>query len=809
MEQTRALTIDVPELEVLASEEGTRLKMKGFETVGDLGDPGLIRRVYRFVLPPNVERSSIHVEVESMKEKSVSLRNPLRPVLAHSEKDQKGDIRVQKRADGKKMVQGRNAEIFGVDRFFPESNVGSLGLSKFRSWNVLHIPVHPVRYNDSKGTLAVVEQLSLRIHFVQQGQAHVPFAQDSEIEALIQEEGLQVGVNLVRDFNVRADRVIPLDGLDYLIVTANAIDEDREENGLQDFVNHKQRLGYQVRVETVEDIESSYVSGDRASKIRSYIKTMYRVYGIRYVLLVGNPDPSAGDSGDTLSDESVVPMWVTSTGAGTVLSDMPYAELDEDWDLDGDGRISESWTETGYPDLMVGRLAPVGGYIDDIYESFSSRTEIVPREEKLRSVFEKWIRYDTELDKSWRYKMLGFASWMFGSGRENGAWSLDAAIREIESDHPDFYHYSVYQDATPWGVSDIFFDGVSDPEASAFLYGTGTFSVTGDALSTAYVSWTENGPYGIVGWVGHGSWSTVTVGGGSTRDGLALDRDWIYDPDGLAAGFGIQDEKPAVVYSSSCSNLSTGFGASSRVNQLQRWSNLAVSLQYRGAVCVVASTDLQWMGLGEDPVFGKAAWYQNEFLIGVADGRSFGRVFRAMKREVQSDPDATTAHTTEYRNHLLRTWNGLTLLGDPSQKLFLNTSLFADDVCDMGFGNDRISRATGLTSKPFGVLKGSRRYQVKDAVAKDDDWYVVRCLGVGKKSIEITLGYNQRLGELDVEILDGARNPIEVTRKSGESGITYTSTSDVVARVLYVRVAPQNHINEYDLDIRIKERGVR
>lgn len=122
-------------------------------------------------------------------------------------------------------------------------------------------------------------------------------------------------------------------GADYAIITTNAILANSVNLGK--FIMLKQAFGYSVRVVTETDFEalSGQAPNGRAEKIRQWLKDNYQAMGIKYVLLIGNPDPE-------LDDIPMKRFWPGYDWPNEVQRDYPtdmyYANLNCNWDLDGD-----------------------------------------------------------------------------------------------------------------------------------------------------------------------------------------------------------------------------------------------------------------------------------------------------------------------------------------------------------------------------------------------------------------------------------------------------------------------------------------
>ena len=133
------------------------------------------------------------------------------------------------------------------------------------------------------------------------------------------------------------------DSFDYIIITTEDLESSITSSS---FIQWKESLGFNIKIVCITDSEINNQQGDDLqAKIRNFLREYYPVWGIEYVLIVGDhetipmkycyPDPSnhkntAGTVGGN---------------GGDVPTDYYYADLtsaDEDsWDLDGDGYYGE------------------------------------------------------------------------------------------------------------------------------------------------------------------------------------------------------------------------------------------------------------------------------------------------------------------------------------------------------------------------------------------------------------------------------------------------------------------------------------
>jgi len=176
----------------------------------------------------------------------------------------------------------------------------------------------------------------------------------------------------------------------YVIITTNAI-ADSETVNLTDFVTHKGTRGFSVHLVTEDDFGGGL--GDTAAEnIRGWLQSNYEEYDIEYVLLIGNPDANNTEPNDS------VPMKHLLVRTP---SDMYYADLTGNWDLDEDGYYGvwpDDFGEGGVnldSDVFVGRIPC---YMSD------------PNwEDDLSGILTKIIAYQSEDDPNalaWRKNVL-------------------------------------------------------------------------------------------------------------------------------------------------------------------------------------------------------------------------------------------------------------------------------------------------------------------------------------------------------------------------------------------------------------------
>jgi len=149
---------------------------------------------------------------------------------------------------------------------------------------------------------------------------------------------------------------------------------------LQPLVEHKNSIGTSTLLKTVEEIYSEYNGRDKPEQIKYFIKDIFDILGIKYVLLVGGLKSmiyaTRRDDANQGTKDWYVPVRYTNLfDGGSVqdpgyISDLYYADLYDGygnfstWDSNENDIFGE-WTSFAggkdvidlYPDVFVGRLA--------------------------------------------------------------------------------------------------------------------------------------------------------------------------------------------------------------------------------------------------------------------------------------------------------------------------------------------------------------------------------------------------------------------------------------------------------------------
>lgn len=235
---------------------------------------------------------------------------------------------------------------------------------------------------------------------------------------------------------------------------------------LSSFVAWKTTLGFDVFVESLEDICEQFPTGDGPTRVRDFIKASYIENSTDYILLVGDADVVP-------VREVVDPAAGPGLDNGTEPTDLYYECLDGTWDANGNGLYGELDDEVDLmPELMVGRIP-------------------VKTPEQARSVLAQIIRYEQNPEPGdWFNDFMIIANDCFGIG--DGPVMTEALLNQrylYDSFFDVFRFYSTDNSLTTENVVSRINSGVSIID----FFDHGAYDQWSGALWTSDVEGLTNG----------------------------------------------------------------------------------------------------------------------------------------------------------------------------------------------------------------------------------------------------------------------------------------------------------------------------
>jgi len=358
--------------------------------LSDTGEPRIPWKVITVMLPPDAELLSVTCRIERPGLEGIAGTWQVEPMPPIATRDENG-YEIVVWPENKRIVDGRDADIYDRDAFWPEEQVRLMGTGKLRKWRLAEIAIPLVRYNPVRGWLMRLTEAGITVDFQRKARTPDTDRPDpigrSRVQRMAANFAQAVAAYDRAAADGRDDQVGVEEGettpnpssTGYVIITTSAIQTASTKLG--SFVTHKQSRGFNVQVVT----ESTWGGGSgdpAANNIRAWLAGNYVSADILYVLLLGDPRPDTGD----------VPMKMCISDHPT---DYFYAELTADWDKDGDGIYGER-----------GDDATAGDEVEKYFEVYTARIPYYGNIADTDAILQKMIDYETATDVDWRRNVL-------------------------------------------------------------------------------------------------------------------------------------------------------------------------------------------------------------------------------------------------------------------------------------------------------------------------------------------------------------------------------------------------------------------
>ncbi len=370
--------------------DGIHIAASDFANIASPGNPALPYKELRIILPPNINTSSVTINLCDDKRSNYAINGeiaPAPPILASIDGNE-----IQDWGNNKNIESGRNSLVYGTDAFYPAANVEISDVGRLRKWRIATVRYYPFRYNPLTRVLEQTTGGSISISY----KTSATTASTSQLsDNIFVDKVKSLATNYAEAQSwYSTPRLTALSAshtlestANYVIITTSAIVSGSSK--IQAFVNHKISRGFSVEIITENQWGGG--TGDiAANNIRAYLQTHYISKGIEYVMLVGDPTPLDGD----------VPMkmlWprYSADNYREAPSDYYYADLTGNWDLNANGYFGEQDSDFGtggvdrLPEVIVGRIP--------FYGNFSS----------LDSILQKIIDYESGvINGPWLHNVL-------------------------------------------------------------------------------------------------------------------------------------------------------------------------------------------------------------------------------------------------------------------------------------------------------------------------------------------------------------------------------------------------------------------
>jgi len=250
---------------------------------------------------------------------------------------------------------GKDMAIYNSNEFYPAKDYEVLGSQFQNGYQILLINLYPYKYNPSTGTISWSEEMEIDFSSIydselNEKQNRFLLSNSRKFDEISE---LVLNPEAVHSYNksyTASSRELPNsdDPYEMIIITSETITDYFAE-----FISWKNAQGVSTGIFTVEEIFANYEGENEQAKVRNFVIDAYTAYSststpLEYVLLGGDDElvPERGAYGE-----------VGSYVDYGIPCDMYYANLDGNWDENGNGVYGEMGDNNDLlPEIAVGRI---------------------------------------------------------------------------------------------------------------------------------------------------------------------------------------------------------------------------------------------------------------------------------------------------------------------------------------------------------------------------------------------------------------------------------------------------------------------
>lgn len=357
-----ATQADVPvldtEIKLDTAKNEHYFSSKTYSLSAETGYPVLPYYDFEMLIAPDADEKSVLVSLIDQKTTDIEGEYTIKPgpkLIALT------DVPVSPEQTALDAVPEK-AAVYTEDKFYPAENMEVTNVGENRKWKIAKVRYYPYTYNPVTKKLKLTSSTKVEVAFKYPQKvatiSSTDRVMDGEVKATVDNYGDALKYY---DSSLVSQGGVPTPaGNNYTIITTNAI--QAASTKLSIFVTEKRSRGFTVTVAT----ESQWGGGtgdSRANNIRNYLKNNYVSQGIKYVLLVGNPNPSSGEIPMKMTYPSI-----SGWGEQASPTDYYYADLSSNWDANGNGKSGETseWSSIDQSaEVYVGRI-PYYGVVSDL-----------------------------------------------------------------------------------------------------------------------------------------------------------------------------------------------------------------------------------------------------------------------------------------------------------------------------------------------------------------------------------------------------------------------------------------------------------
>jgi len=315
------IELDVNSLIIEQNFEYTKIMLPGYEISDKVAAPEVPVRAIKIALPYGAKITNVNILSKEGKELDGEfLLSYVQPPVILSQKE-------VKKLDEPKQ------EIYSSNKPYPENIIEFKGTAVYDNYQICELFVYPVQYLPKSKKLIFFSSIKFSVEY--EGGIKKRARSNMIKKIVINPE------DVTTDLNGRNRAYF-----EYLIITNPPMDTVFER-----LADWKTKKGIKAELRTVNWILANYPGGeDNAACIRNYLKTLPDS-SVEYVLLAGDTDIIPFRFAYAMTCSAFI--W---NREDSLPCDLYYADLQGDWNFDGDGLYGEIEDSIDlYPDLFVGR----------------------------------------------------------------------------------------------------------------------------------------------------------------------------------------------------------------------------------------------------------------------------------------------------------------------------------------------------------------------------------------------------------------------------------------------------------------------
>lgn len=361
-------SVTMPYKPVTVQNVNGTASFSGAPLSGNPGQPALPAYTVTFLLPPEADLTTVTTTISNPTEQELSGQYNVDPVKPIPGLDGK-----VKWPQGMDIVDGKDMSIYKKSAFYRSEYKGTSHTGMMQQYKLVDVQISPYKYNPVTKKLKVITGGTLTVNF-KSGISGAAMSRRADVENVLMQNVVnqsvieyygtaptsQLMLKSAKTYALAASEAstaaataaASVSGNLYLILTTDAIVNSTP--ALATYKSMLEQKGATVEIATEGSwLNAGSTGQQRCEDIRLCIqRTAYNArFGpqLKYVLLIGNPDPTTGD----------VPMknWTAIADAyawpNGIPTDYYYADLSSDWVLNGPDKYSE---------VAVGRI-PVYGNV--------------------------------------------------------------------------------------------------------------------------------------------------------------------------------------------------------------------------------------------------------------------------------------------------------------------------------------------------------------------------------------------------------------------------------------------------------------